>query len=155
MDYSEGECACSEEVALLQAKLAEVHGRLMAQIEICQQQQTHIIFLETGHAALSRGKENQGRNWEESREGSDIKNELLQADLEAMRRRVLAEITEKNRLLEEMGDLKKRHRKEMALEATKFEGLEILYRKVMAEKGREPPQDHQRTIPSLPHCQPL
>lgn len=48
MDYSEGErvewysgredceCGCSEEVALLQAKLAEVHGRLMAQIVICQ-----------------------------------------------------------------------------------------------------------------------
>lgn len=48
MDYSEGEraewysgrdecgCSCREEVALLQAKLAEVHGRLMAQIEICQ-----------------------------------------------------------------------------------------------------------------------
>jgi|LakMenEpi03Aug12_release.lakeMendotaPanAssembly.Ray.scaffolds.fasta_scaffold1507279_2 hypothetical protein len=40
-----------------------------------------------------------------------------------MRHRVLTEITEKNRLLEEMGDLKKRHRKELALEVKKFEGL--------------------------------
>jgi hypothetical protein len=45
---------------------------------------------------------------------------LLQADLDAMRRRVLAEITEKNRLLEEMSDLKKRHRKELAMEVSKF-----------------------------------
>jgi hypothetical protein len=52
-----------------------------------------------------------------------------------MRRRVLTEITEKNRLLEEMGDLKKRHRKELAMEVKKFDGLEILYRKVALEKG--------------------
>ena len=37
-----------------------------------------------------------------------------------MRRRVLTEITEKNRLLEEIGDLKKRYRKELAMEVSKF-----------------------------------
>ncbi len=39
-------------------------------------------------------------NCDQSQESYFIKNELLQADLEAMRRRVLSEITEKNKLLE-------------------------------------------------------
>lgn len=52
-----------------------------------------------------------------------------------MRHRVLTEITEKNKLLEEMGDLKKKFRREMANEVKKFEGLEIIYRKMVEDRG--------------------
>jgi hypothetical protein len=148
-------CDCREEVVLLQHKLTEVHAKLMAQIEVCREQESRIIILQRqahqGHGEIydtfgrkANNKENLGAyRQEESHEGVQIKNDLLQADLEAMRHRVLTEITEKNHLLEEMGDLKKRHRRELALEVKKFEGLEILYRKVATDKGL-PLQDYSK-----------
>lgn len=117
----------------------------MAQIDLCRQQENELIHIHhsDGHGEIYEtfgrkpiSKENSVPNWQEdSREGYQLKNDLLQADLEAMRHRVLTEITEKNRLLEEMGDLKKRHRRELSLEVKKFEGLEILYRKLASDKG--------------------
>jgi len=47
----------------------------------------------------------------------------LQADLEAMRNKVLIEITEKNRLKEEIKEMKLTQKKEMNMQAKKVEGL--------------------------------
>lgn len=38
-------CSCAEEVELLQGKLAEVHTKLIRQIEICQQQEEALLGL--------------------------------------------------------------------------------------------------------------
>jgi len=52
-DYSYSEssracCECREEVALLQRTLTEVHGKLMAQIEISKEQQIRIMMMQQG-----------------------------------------------------------------------------------------------------------
>lgn len=86
-----------------------------------------------GRQSISEGYEQAGR-CEQSQESYFIKNELLQADLEAMRRRVLTEITEKNKLLEEMGQMKKKHRRQMGNEVKKFQGLEIVYKQLIADR---------------------
>lgn len=64
-----------------------------------------------------------------------------------MRNKVLTEITEKNRLKEEMKEMRAQHRKELALQTKKFEGVESLYRKLQEEqedlKLRHPRRDNR------------
>lgn len=115
----------SEEADGSSPSIIQVHSKLIAQIQVSARLESELAYLHrlTSHSYDtfgSAGKENLGRSlnkgkWrEEESEGIQIKNDLLQADLEAMRRRVLSEITEKNKLLEEIGDLKKTHRKQLA-----------------------------------------
>lgn len=46
---------------------------------------------------------------------------------------MLMEITEKNKLKEEVKEIRTAHKKEMALQVKKFEGLESLLRKIQEE----------------------
>jgi hypothetical protein len=48
---------------------------------------------------------------------------LLQADLEAMRSKVLTEITEKNKLKEDIKEIRTAHKKELSSQIKKIEGL--------------------------------
>lgn len=100
-----------------------------------QRGSTHKASYDTfgGRQSISEGYDQVG-HCDQSQESYFIKNDLLQADLEAMRRRVLAEITEKNKLLEEMGQMKKKHRREMGNQVKKFQGLEIVYKQLVADR---------------------
>lgn len=60
----------------------------------------------------------------DSRDSYHAKTELLQADLEAMRNKVLAEITEKNKLKEEIKEIRSGHKKELNAQSKKIEALE-------------------------------
>jgi hypothetical protein len=91
-----------------------MHGRLIDQLDVCREQELTIIelnktIIETANCQnmasfpnQSFGNCNERDTYEkhpyDSYQSQQNKNELLQADLEAMRSRVLEEITEKNRL---------------------------------------------------------
>ncbi len=115
-------CQHEEEIEILKAKLIEVHNKLIDQLDICKEQQLAIIDLAK---RLEKAENNsfetfnyqsfghQSRQLQEnlpfniskaSAQDSEYshraKTDLLQADLEAMRNKVLAEITEKNLLKE-------------------------------------------------------
>ena len=49
-----------------------------------------------------------------------MKTELLQADLEAMRNKVLVEITEKNRIKEEIKELKNIQKKNSIIQSQRY-----------------------------------
>jgi chromosome segregation ATPase len=61
------------------------------------------------------------------------KTELLQADLEAMRSKVLAEITEKNKLKEDLKEFRANHKKNLQVQARRYEQLEGMYQKLQQE----------------------
>lgn len=115
-------CTHEEEVALLQEKLREMHGKLLAQLDVCQQQQITIHQQEATICQLAPHSPDPTsfRNPSfpapptdryDSLQSQLGKNELLQADLEAMRARILTEITEKNRIREEMEEMQRKYRR--------------------------------------------
>ena len=113
----------------------ELHNKLIDQLDICKEQELTIIELTKkhsphsstpsafdtfqyqsfGHHTHDSYKENLAPNsityHHDSTSSHHAKTELLQADLEAMRAKVLAEITEKNKLKEEVKDIRNSHKK--------------------------------------------
>ncbi len=137
----------------------EIHNKLIDQLDICKEQQLTIIDLNKKLSEVganrntafdtfkyqsfgqhSDAKENQTPNYRvyhqhDSRE-YNTKAELLQADLQAMRSKVLTEITEKNKLKEDIKQIRNTHKKELSSQSKKIEGLQGMLRKVQDENGQ-------------------
>ena len=162
MIFSEGSewaecCQHQEEIVILQEKLLEVHSKLIDQLDRCKEQQLKIIELNKKimnsqshgfdtfqyqsfgqHSSHDMLKENYAQNYRhsdnhDSRQSQQTKTQLLQADLQAMRSKVLAEITEKNRLKEEIKEMRAQHKRQLSAQVKKFEGLEIILKKIQDE----------------------
>lgn len=118
---------------MLQEKVMEMHTKLMDQLDICKEQELLIIRLSqqagdqsqqdfdtfNQHSFGYSSKENTAPNHprpgqHDSTQSQAHKNELLQADLEAMRNKVLVEITQKNQLKEQMREMGGQHQREMS-----------------------------------------
>ncbi len=127
-------CEHEEEIGILQEKVMELHNKLLDQLDLCKEKELTIIELtrKASHTNSSAAfdtfkyqsfgqhsydsKENHTPNYSafphhDSTNSQHAKTELLQADLEAMRAKVLAEITEKNRLKEEVKEIRSINKK--------------------------------------------
>ena len=103
-----------------------MHQKLMDQLDVCKEQELTIINLTqqpqqpptdfdtfNQHSFGQGTKENIVPNQHDSEQSHHYKTELLQADLEAMRNKVLVEITQKNQLKEQIREINGQHQKEM------------------------------------------
>lgn len=125
-----------------------MHNKLIDQLDICKEQELTIIQLSSqlqlqnsqttpafnyqsfGNQPPAQENRPPNHSAHDSAASHQTKTELLQADLEAMRSKVLNEITDKNRLKEESRELKARHRREMGEQRKKNEELELMNMKL-------------------------